>query len=348
MPPLPHDHLDDDALSALVDARRDPSRGSAGDPTVADPASRAEAGDTPPEVAGCSECTERWVAVLDAVDAVGAPVEPLSASTTDAWIAAALDGAERHPRGTSADDTTTSGARVGATDRARAKVVPLRRRRVSTPPATWLVAAAAIFALVLGVPAVLQMSGDDGSSTALVRNATGGEAGGGTEALSAPAEDSSTLSDDSFESGDFQARKVVGLGPIDDPDELVRRLIAVLSAGQGGDEAVTTGGSAAGGSTGGGSGGPSGAGDAAVSASPAQRGADNSDTSPGPAPACEQEARAIGVDRLGSLTYTAGVTWQGEPATVLVFQLTEPSGGDTRQAYVMGQPGCSLLADPRF
>jgi hypothetical protein len=63
---------------------------------------------------------------------------------------------------------------------------------------------------------------------------------------------------------------------------------------------------------------------------------------------CRADAERIGAGRFGVLLSTATLRWAGQPAEVLVFSLTEPAGGFTRQALVLARPGCGLLADPRW
>lgn len=285
----PHTHLDDDALSEIVDALSlDAIRDGDGVGDVADGNDR---------VGDCAECADRLAGFLAVRVAVARPVSPLDPQMADAIIGNALTAAEGRDR---------SGV-----------ITPLRPRRVTTPPATWLIAAAAVFLLVLAVPAILQRTSEDRESLA---TSSADRAAGSAEAFGAPdaalpatgggATGEATQESASDTADAFTTPAPPSLGAVDDPDELVRRLIEILS---------TT-----------------------------SEKAQNSGSASTTAPACEDEARSIGAGRLGGLSYAGPVVWRGQDATTLVFQLTEPSAGDTRQAYVMSTEGCSLLADPRF
>ncbi|HVM07644.1 MAG TPA: hypothetical protein VM345_04200 [Acidimicrobiales bacterium] len=279
----PAPHLDDDALNAIIDG--EPAGENAG-----------------AHVDGCASCAARLDALRAAAAFVATPVAPLSAAISDDLIAgalAALDG--------------------------RADVVPIdasrRRQRMWMSPRV-LSAVAAVAAVLLGVPALLTLSGrsgDDSGSQAMVprtesfdeeSTATAGGgvdataagrsgAGGGTAdteshaVIAAPASGSLTAT-----SGE------PNLGPIDTDDDLVRRLVSELSSG-------------------------------------GQRGSEG-------ASLCENEARNVGGDRISSRVFVGSLTWRGEPARVFVFQLTEPAEGVSRQAYVLRANGCAVLAEPRF
>ncbi len=303
-------HLDDEQLSAILDE---------GDPDL--------------HLASCAPCSARLDDLTSARSLLAAAPDPLAPGLLDAMLARALDALEE------------SQAPVAAP-------VDLRDRRARRrPPPSWLLSAAAAIAVLAGVAGLLQASDRNGSGAGLTaldaERATGGGAtadAGATEESAAPV----SGADPDVVGGD--------LGDQSDP--------AVLTA--------LLQGAAAGGGT---ANGPSlsttskavGAEDFGRQTSPGQAESDapvvagspaaGSATAASPAPPstippdrarCRAEAERIGAGRLGGLASTSSVRWKGEPAEVLVYFLTEPAGGFSRQALVLSRPGCALLADPRF
>lgn len=197
------------------------------------------------------------------------------------------------------------------------------RRRLVLPPRGWIVGAAAALAALAGLTGLLQATSPGGDQSGAAKLAGGA---GHSPASSA---------DERADGPGVQAERVTGdLGDHDDPAQLVAALAASLrqsgsSPSQPGVEAEASAGEAA----------PAREVDSAAE-SRAGAGEDRA--------RCASEAQRIGAGRLGGHLSTATLRWKGEPAEVLVFELTEPSAGLSRQALVMRRAGCGLLADPRF
>lgn len=308
-------HLDDEQLSALLDEEG------------------AHA-----HVARCDACRGRLAQLTAARDAVAAPVPPLPSPVLDRMVAVALASAG------GAADAAAAGAGDAADD-APATPIPLRsRRRLSAPPPAWLVGAAAAIAVLAGFAALLPRNGsDEGRRDDLAAKSAA------TESADTAAGAGATTA-----SGEFAAA-LPDLGDLDDPEALV----AILASADpvGGDAEDVAGNART---------------DDAISepttttpparreaatrqgAEPAAGGGSAAPAGPPvaasghPGVLCRGEAYRIGAGRLGSHISTALVRWRGAPAEVLVFVLTEPANGVTRQALVLTRPGCVLLADPRF
>lgn len=144
------DHLNDDALSAILDGDEVPG---------AD------------HTATCASCRGRLDALSAAAAAVGAPPAPPDPGRREAAVAAALAAA-----GATDDGTATAGA--GAEEEPAGAVATLPRRR-SAP--RWLLAAAAAIAVAaLAVPLATSDDGDDRVATSSGDHDTfAGGAGGG-------------------------------------------------------------------------------------------------------------------------------------------------------------------------
>jgi hypothetical protein len=196
-----HEHLDDDALSLVVD----------GETAAAD-------------LAGCPTCSARLAALEGARAAVAAAVvPPLPPGVLDELVGRALAApAEEAP-----SSALSSSAPVGV-------AVPRRPRR-STPPPAWLAAAAAAIVVLVGVGGLLRTLGDtsragDDSGAAMSKADDGLDAGAGG-ASSAESADAKTMA------AAAPAVDVVtsDLGAIDDEDGLV----AALAGGPGGAPVTT-------------------------------------------------------------------------------------------------------------
>jgi hypothetical protein len=201
-----------------------------------------------------------------------------------------------------------------------AGVIPIdgRRSRLAQPPLAALVGIAAALVALVGIAAVARTMST--SSTTLGNLSAGGPANtagtaGASANRSADATESATSDPEAFSAD---------LGDYNDPTALVSAL-----GGAGATSALAT---AAPATAGGSAAGPAAASDKAVAVR-AQ---------------CVERARALGAGRLGALQSTAAIRWNGEPGEVLVFALTEPAGGFTRQALVLSYPNCELRADPRL
>ena len=274
---------------------------------------------------GCEACADRLAALRRARDAVAAaPVAPLPTDVLDRLVGTAL-----------------------ATP-AVAEVVPItssRRRGVMTPPPAWLVGAAAGIAALVGVAGLLRAAdvgrdGDDAGSLATMANDESAEldadVASGTAGVAA---------DSSAVAGPIDPEVVTSdLADQDDPSALAQVLrdrlglletTSAFAARGAAPSAAAVGDDAARESS---SGGASGAPPVATTSAPIDRAQ------------CRAQAEELGAGRFAALLSTATLRWQGEPAEVLVFRLSEPStdGTITRQALVLSRPGCALLADPRF
>lgn len=272
-----------------------------------------------PHLASCEACGRRLAGLTVARDAVAAAtVVPLSDSLVDQMVVRALaDG-----------DPVAVGPEAGAEDTAAtSNVVPadhagLRRRR--TPPPAWVITAAAAIAALAGVAGLLRAAGPDNSSATLADGRANLETSGGGTA------------DDNFSgaatpSGALDPEVVrADLGDQDDPEALAALLAGRhepalrdhdIAAAQSRDSA-----------------GPSA--NPPSSTTTTRLGAERA--------RCRAAAERIGAGRLGRLRSTSVARWKSISAEVLVFDLTEPSGGVSRQAMVLSRSGCGLLADPRF
>lgn len=309
-------HPDDEAFSALIDGE--------GAPRVAE------------HVSGCAACTSRVAALRGARGAVVAATVPtLPTAVLDGLVATAIaEGADVARASEVRRDDGPAPVGIGSRRRGR---------RVTTPPPAWLLGAVAAIAAIAGMAGLVQkgFGGDDegivanGRAEMTAEESTMGDASAATAAATADA-----AADPEVVRAD--------LGEVADAAALTR----VLSSGS-----VVAGRAAA---TGAGGGAP----DAQAETEPLA-GAPPGSVAPAPAPVpagggatgaagppdrarCRLEAERIGAGRLGALLTTATLRWAGRPAEVLVFALTEPAGGVSRQALVLARPGCELLADPRF
>lgn len=309
-----HDHLDDDALSSVLD-------GGGGD------------GGAAVALASCRICATRLEALRGASRAMAAAqVPPLPAGVVDDLVARALAAPAEEPAvGPPAGAGAGAGVGGGRS--------PVRgRSRWHAPPPAWLLAAAAAI-VVLVATAGLVRSGRGGDDRALsartdavdASGAASGSAdgsGGGSLAANATATAGAPPPADAVTSD---------LGTVDDDDALVAALGPSLAAAPRGTAAAPA---PAAGSSEPTSGGAT-AGEAAPDAPTAGSGtADRAQ--------CRAQAERFGAGRLGPLASTHTVRWRGEPAEVLVFALAEPRDGLSREAVVLGRPGCSILADRRF
>ncbi len=265
-------------------------------------------------LAACDRCAQRSAALVAARDAMRSPVTPLPPATMDTLIHTALAAAP-----TSAAERSEIAPVVALT--------PTSRGRLRVPPPSWLVGAAAAIAVLAGLAGLLRPTGS--GDEALSKNLPDSAASGRT----AEAESGGTPTLGLDAGGAAADPEAVGLdfGDQDDPDTLVAALESVpvaggqtTSAARAGNEAADT---AA----------------AAPTASPPPAGPVAEDRAQ-----CRDDAERIGAGRFGALVSTSTLRWAGRPAEVLVFVLTEPAGGVTRQALVLSRPGCALLADPRF
>lgn len=273
-----------------------------------------------PHLSSCEACRRRLTALTAARDAVAAAdVAPLGDADVDRMVARAL--ATTGPAGVvSADEDpdVVSAASVVSADRARA-----RRRR--TPPPVWVVTAAAAIAALAGVAGLLRAAGPDNSSATLADgrlNLESSDHGG-------PADEK--LPKSATAAGALDPEVVqADLGDQDDPAAL-----AALLADRHGSDAS----------------------DPDIEAAQARGGGGSSANPPSPTTTmmlgadrarCRAEAERIGAGRFGRLRSTSIVRWKSVSAEVLVFDLTEPSGGVSRQAMVLARSDCALLADPRF
>lgn len=265
----------------------------------------------------CAECRRRSTALAEAAALVaGASVAPLDPVLLDALIATAVAEADERP----AAPVVALGAR--------------RRSRLVPPPA-WLMGAAAALVLLAGLGSMLragdqsgdradlkvvgdqstQFEADAGSVSEAAPTAGGAEAGAGAGAARPSAAGNSGADE-----------IVVDLGDYSDPDELVRAvergpaIVGQASALRATDSAKER-------------------------SSPPST---TTTTRPVNRARCVSAAQAIGAGRFGALQSSWAVRWNGADAEVLVFWLTEPAEGVTRQALVLRRPGCELLADPRF
>ncbi len=307
-------HLVDEQLSALLDEET------------------AE-----PHLSSCASCSDRFDDLRAARRLLASVPPPLAPDVLDGFIARALE-------------TLDAGAGPRATP--PVPTVDLRNRRSRLrPPPTWLISAAAAIAALAGVAGLLRATDGDGThGTITALDAETSTEGG----ASAPAQDSVASGGPAPSAGDPEL--VSGdLGDQSDPAALAAILRGPTPGGAaGGGRALSTPSDAladedSAGRTTNKAESEAGA-DAPVVAAPTAGAA----TAATPSTAaqdrarCRAEAERIGAGRLGALISTSSVRWKGEAAEVLVFLLTEPAGGVTRQALVLSRPACGLLADPRF
>ena len=303
-------HPDDELLSAALDGEPEPA-------TVA-------------HLGGCDACLAR----LDALDrvrrAVGTGPGATPADVADralgaaaaAWAgeqAAALVAVPEPEREPAAGGPAPTPPRPGpaggdGTARGDDNVVPLPRRpdRRTFPP--WaLGAVAALVAVLLAVPMVLDDDSDTGQRTA---SAPAGDAAGNTPSLDAGV----------VEGGE--------LGSLSDPaalrDQLLRAVPGTVAqkapAPPGADEAADT-----------------------LAAPAPEAAARNAGGAGAAATACRAEVRAEFGGRLGALLYAASLRWQDTDAVVLAYRLADTSApGPDHLAVVIARDDCRLLASQGF
>ncbi|MBW3614132.1 MAG: hypothetical protein KY439_02335 [Actinobacteria bacterium] len=271
---------------------------------------------------GCAACAARRRDLAMASMAVATPVAALAPALVDALIANA------------AAEAPVAGAtrQAGVVDlqqqreaRARSAGNRARSGRRAGPPRPWLAGAAAALAVLAGLAGLTRATSERGDQATAFRGAED-KAGAGAGATSA-----ARVVDPSVVTGD--------LGGQEDPAVLVATLSA--SAGAGPLLAGAPPGDAGGNTN-------SGAKAAPVPEAQVARGGGEAGAVIPDRALCVAVAREIGAGRLGGHLSTSTLRWKHEPAEVLVFELTEPAGGITRQALVLRRPGCDLLADPRF
>lgn len=285
-----------------------------------------EAGDerSVAHLASCSSCGARHQALAGARDALrSAAVAPLAGAVLDRLVSAALEAPAEAP----------TPAPVVPIDRSRA-----RGRRLSSPPPAWLLGAVASIAVLAGLAGLLRAGGGDDDDRSLTDSALPAEesagddafAEGGVENEAAAAVDPELVTADLGDIGDAAALTAA----LDAPNAqafAAGRAVAGDDTSSDADEAAPAAPTTLVGPTAGAGG------RVAAGAAPA-----------GTRAQCRAEAEAAGDGRLGPLQATAVLRWEGRPAEVLVFALAEPVDGFSRQALVLGRPGCALLADPRF
>lgn len=263
----------------------------------------------------CPDCRGRLHALSLARDAVAAPVVPLAPAVLDQLVASAV---------------AAGGVSMATTD---ATVDLAARRRRLRPPAPWLVSAAAALVALVGVAGLLRATGPERS----------GDAG-----LAARVQADRSAADEGAVAAEsaMTAPVFADLGDLDDPAALVALLVGAPGGGGDADDFAaarpTSGGRSGAAGTGGVTATTSGAGPTAGGAAKA------APLAAPPAPRCRADAERIGAGKLGAHLSTSTARWKGQPAEVLVFLLTEPANGVTRQALVLALPGCALLADPHF
>ncbi|MBW3555531.1 MAG: hypothetical protein KY454_01195 [Actinobacteria bacterium] len=266
----------------------------------------------------CEACAGRLGELATASRLVATPVAALDPARVDALMARAVAAGLPEP-----------GRPAPVTDLQNQRDVRARSGRRVRPPGAWIAGAAAALALLAGLAGLTQtVSGRGDRPTAL-----GAQEDDATPAAEAAAGSTSPFSLD-------PAVVTADLGDQQDPALLVAALSAVVASAASPAAAPPD----------------DAAGDAAdrpVRATPtaeaqvARRSGRSGDTAHETA-LCVEAARHIGAGRLGGHLSTSTLRWKQEPAEVLVFELTEPSGGLSRQALVLRRPGCDLLADPRF
>ena len=278
-----------------------------------------------PHLSSCASCSDRLGDLTAARQLLASAPPPLAPDVLDGFIARALETLD-------AESETTVGPPVDLP-------VDLRDRRSRRrPPPTWLISAAAAIAVLAGVAGLLRASDGDGGGAGLTALDAEKSAGDGA---TAPADESLAAGAPAPSAADPEVVSS-DLGDQSDPAALA----AILRDSP-------TGGAAVGGQ----------AQRTTSDALESEAGADapavvaptaGAATAAPPSTAaqdrarCRAEADRIGAGRLGALVSTSSVRWKGEAAEVLVFLLTEPAGGVTRQALVLSRPACGLLADPRF
>lgn len=272
-----------------------------------------------PHLASCEACGRRLAGLTAARDAVAAAdVAALPEGVVDQMVARALQAADHLDMGRADDaDGGAAPANVVSADHAR-----VRRRR--TPPPAWVITAAAAIAVLAGVAGLLRAAGPDNSSATLADGRVNLERrDGGTADENRSGASSAT--------GALDPEVVqADLGDQDDPEALAALLAGRMEpALSEQDLAAAQSGDTAGSRT-----------KPAAPTTTARMAADRA--------RCRAEAERIGAGRLGRLRSTSIVRWKSTSAEVLVFDLTEPSGGVSRQAMVLSRSDCALLADPRF
>lgn len=303
-------HLDDDALSALVDGEAPP-------------------GDRE-HLAGCLACQAELAALASVARAVATPVLPPAPSEVDAAIARALSSLEAgpsqpaiprsapgdQPPGPSVAPGDDSGDRrplpVGGASRPSVKgrqgdLAGRRRRGRATSAGPWLVGAgvgaAAAAVLVFSLLSGLGRSASTTSSSTKVANSANGPAAsasaGATTSTVAP------------------PRPVTDLGEQSDAAAVARLITAALSSSSSPTLAPLS--LSAGGASG------------AVTFPTAP---------PGGATSCDDEARAaVGPQASGAAVDHVTLIWRGQPAVAVVF-----GGSAGRSGAIMSTLSCGLLA----
>lgn len=264
-------------------------------------------------LASCPSCQARLARFAEASRLVAAPVPPLDPSAVDVLVDRAM----------------------------AAPVVPIeelreRRRLVRTTTPPWLVAVAAAAALVVGIPALLQVTGfGSGQPVSAPTNDASEGTTAGAAALGAGGSADSAMVDH-LGALDSDAAVVASLRVRLDAPRTEPQLLAEPMAG-GADSAASQPAD------------PEAVGRAAQSKSAPR---DSSfDAAGPPVPTCKVEAKAAAAGASGGAepTYYAVATWQGRAAMVFVFALAQPAGdGSRRQAYVMTVPACAVAAAPHF
>ena len=297
---MPADHLDDDVISDAIDG--------------VDPAAPAAQ-----HLASCPSCQARLARFTEASRLVAAPVPPLGLSAVDLLV----DRAMAAPV-VSIDDLSER--------RRSAKLDPKQARLLRTMPPPWLVAVAAAVALVVGIPALLDVTGTGTrrdtlsagrSSDAVSEGSTAGASAlGGGSASSAGGDDLGALESDAAVVASLRARL--------DVVQSEALPLAEPTAGAA-DQAAAP--------------------QARAASKAAPQNSEFEDSAGPPVPTCKAEAKAAASGSSGGNEpiYYAAATWQGRAAMVFVFTLAQPAGdGTRRQAYVMAVPECAVAAAPRF
>jgi len=288
---MPADHLDDDVISDATDGADLPA-----------PASQ--------HLDSCPSCQARAARFIEASRLVAAPVPPLDPQVVDALV---------------------SRATVAPAVRPAVPLVDLKqtRRLLRATPPPWAVALAAAVALVVGIPALLRVTGterqddlaavSDGRSPALSERGTAGAGAGASSA---------TTSDD-LGALDSDAAVVAVLRARLDVVQSEPQLLAEPTA-DAADEAAAP--------------------QARVATKAAPQDSQLGNSAGPPVPACKGEAEEAASGTSGGTEpiYYAPATWQGRAAMVFVFTVAQPADDQRRQAYVMYVPGCAVVASPRF
>lgn len=285
-------HPDDELLSAALDGEPEPG--------------------TTAHLGGCDACLAR----LDALDrvrrAVGTGPGPTPADVADRALgaAAAAWAGEQAAAAAPVPTPLPTPPPAGGDD----NVVPLPRRRDRRTFPRWAIGAvAALVAVLLAVPIVLDDDSDTGQRTA---SAPTGDAAGNAPSLDAGV----------VEGGE--------LGSLSDPAALREQLLRAVpgavaqraAAPPAADEAADT-----------------------LAAPAPEAAAPNAGGAGAAATACRAEVRAEFGGRLGALLYAASLRWQDTDAVVLAYRLADTSApGPDHLAVVIARDDCRLLASQGF